>query len=231
MKPALILLPGLGADGASWQHQLEHLSDAAELTVLDLWACASRADMAEHVLRTAPERFALAGQSMGGWVAQDVAARAPERVTKLALLNTWARPDPALNEVQRDGVRRMKAGEFEPVVREHLPRILPAPALEDAALVGTLTAMAQRAGPEVVARQLQAMIDAYDSRACLPKVQCPTLVIAGREDMLFSLDEHKYITAQISGARLAIIENCGHVAALERPQAVTALLRYWLTYF
>ena len=74
-------------------------------------------------------------------------------------------------------------------------------------------------------------IDAYDSRACLPKVQCPTLVIAGRGDVLFSLDEHKFLAAQIPGARLAVIEDCGHAAPLERPQAVTALLRYWLTYF
>jgi pimeloyl-ACP methyl ester carboxylesterase len=90
--------------------------------------------------------------------------------------------------------------------------------------------MQRRAGPEVFARHIQAMVDAYDGRDLLPLIRCPTLVIAGRQDAIFPVAEHEFIAAQIAGARLAIIEDCGHGAPLERPQAVTALLRYWLTY-
>jgi pimeloyl-ACP methyl ester carboxylesterase len=215
MAQALILVPGLGADQASWQHQVEHLADIADMTVADLKKCGSRGEMADAVLQAAPERFALAGQSMGGWVAQEVAARAPERVTRLALLNTWARPDPEFNDKQRDVIRRIDAGQFSDVLDEHIPRILHPDRVKEKDLVKTI----------------QAMLNAYDSRDCLAKITVPTLVIAGRQDPIFSVEEHKFLAATIPGARMAIIEDCGHAAPLERPQAVTALLRYWLTYF
>lgn len=231
MAQALILVPGLGADAASWQHQVEHLADIAEMTVADLKKCASRGEMADAVLQAAPERFALAGQSMGGWVAQEVAARAPERVTRLALLNTWARPDPEFNEKQRDVIRRIEAGQFSDVLDEHIPRVLHPDRVKEKELVKTIQSMQKRAGPEVFARHIQAMLNAYDSRDCLAKITAPTLVIAGRQDSIFSVEEHKFLAATIPGARMAIIEDCGHAAPLERPQAVTALLRYWLTYF
>jgi pimeloyl-ACP methyl ester carboxylesterase len=100
-KPVLVLVPGLGADAGDWPHQIDHLADLADVTVADLRACASRSEMAEAVLNTVPGPFALAGHSMGGWVAQEAAARAPQRVTRLALLNTWARPDAAVIAAQR----------------------------------------------------------------------------------------------------------------------------------
>lgn len=231
MKPSLVLVPGLASDDACWKHQTENLQEIAEVTVADLSACTSRAEMADAILKAAPERFALAGNSMGGWAAQEVAAKAPARVTKLALIGTWARPDPDFNKFQREVIKQIKEGHFEEVCAEHIPKVLHPDRKTDKALVDVLKGMMKRAGPEVTARQIQAMVDDYDSRACLTAITCPTLIIAGRQDAFFSLEEHKFLAAQIAGARMAIIEDCGHAVQMERPHAVTALLRYWLTYF
>jgi pimeloyl-ACP methyl ester carboxylesterase len=91
--------------------------------------------------------------------------------------------------------------------------------------------MQDRAGPAVVARHIQAMIDRYDSTACLPRIACPTLVIAGRQDPLFPVAEHAFIARSVQNGRLAVVEDAGHAVQRERPQAVTAMTRYWLTYY
>jgi pimeloyl-ACP methyl ester carboxylesterase len=231
MKQALILIPGLASDGVSWQHQLDHLADRADLTVADLRACSSRAGMVEAVLRAAPPRFALAGQSMGGWVGMELAARAPERVVKLALLATWISPDPAFNEEQRAAIRRIQSGQFDQVCHDHARLVLLPAHRQDERLVSTIEAMLRRAGPEVLIRHIQAMIDDYDSRALLSKIRCPTLVLAARQDPLFSVAEHEALAAGIPGGKLAIVEDSGHAVHMEQPQAVTALLRYWLDHF
>jgi pimeloyl-ACP methyl ester carboxylesterase len=158
MRQTLVLVPGLGADEAAWRHQLDHLGDEADVRVADLRSCRSRHEMADAVLGSAPPRFALAGQSMGGWVAQEVAARAAERVTKLALLNTWARPDPAFNEVQRRSIDAIRAGRFEEELDAHLPRVFHPDHLANAELVRELRAMQRRAGPDVFAAHIEAMV-------------------------------------------------------------------------
>ncbi|MGH7335766.1 MAG: alpha/beta hydrolase [Candidatus Rokuibacteriota bacterium] len=165
MKPVLVLVPGLGADREAWRHQIDHLADIAEIRVVDLRPCASRAEMATVVLAAAREPFALAGQSMGGWVAQYAAAQAPERVNRLALLNTWGRPDPAFNDVQRQAIAEIRAGRFEETLDAHLPRVLHPSRLSDTQLVSALKTMQRRAGPDVFIRHIQAMVDDYDSRA------------------------------------------------------------------
>jgi pimeloyl-ACP methyl ester carboxylesterase len=231
VKQALVLVPGLASDAVCWQHQLDHLTDRVEIAVADFRACSSRAEMVEAVLRTAPPRFALAGQSMGGWVGMELAARAPERVVKLALLATWTNPDPAFNEEQRAAIHRIRAGQFDQVCRDHSRLILLPSHRQDEQLVSTIEAMLQRAGPEVMTRQIQAMIDDYGSRALLPKIRCPTLVLAARQDPLFSVPEHEAIAAGIPGSKLVVVEDSGHAVHMEQPQAVTALLRFWLDHF
>lgn len=204
---------------------------SAEITVVDLRDCSSQAEMADAVLAATRGQFAIAGQSMGGWVAQAVAARAPARVTKLALLNSWARPDPAFNRVQRRTIADIQSGGFEKALDEHLPRVLHEAHLRDAALVAELRAMQRRAGPDVFVRHIQAMIDAYDSTRWLAAIRCPTLVVAARQDAIFPLAEQRFIADTVASAHLAVIEDCGHGSPIEQPEAVTALMRYWLTYF
>jgi pimeloyl-ACP methyl ester carboxylesterase len=113
MNALLVLVPGLGADAGERAKQIDCLVDVAELTVADLGPCGSRTQMAEAILSAASGPFALAaGHSMGGWAAQEAAARAPHCVTRLALLNTWARPDPAAIVAQRRANRHDQSGAF-----------------------------------------------------------------------------------------------------------------------
>jgi pimeloyl-ACP methyl ester carboxylesterase len=228
-KPALVLVPGLGADAGDWPHQIDHLADVADVTVADVGPCASRAEMAEAVLSAAPGPFALGGHSMGGWAAQEAAARAPQRVTRLALLNTWARPDAAAIAKQRRAIEMIGQGRFEEFLDENLPGIVHPDRARDAGLLAALRAMWRRAGPEVFARHLRALVNDSDCRAFLSLIRCPTLVVAARQDAYFPVAEQEFLAAAVAGARLAVVEDCGHSSTLERPQAVTALLRDWLT--
>jgi pimeloyl-ACP methyl ester carboxylesterase len=228
-KAPLVLVPGLGADAGDWPYQIDHLADIAEITVADLRSCASRAQMGEVVLSATSGPFALAGHSMGGWAAQEAAARAPQRVTRLALLNTWARSDTAAIAAQRRAIAMISQGHFEEFLDKNLPRIVHPDRAGDAGLRAALKAMQRRAGPEVFARHLGALVNDADSRALLPLIRCPTLVVAARQDAYFSVEEHEFLAAVIAGARLAILEECGHSSTLEQPQAVTNLLRDWLT--
>jgi pimeloyl-ACP methyl ester carboxylesterase len=228
--PNLLLVPGLASDSECWRHQIDALTDAAQVSVVDLRTCRSRHEMADAVLADAPAKFILAGNSMGGWVAQEVAARAPDRVTSLILVATWTRADPAFNNKQREGIAEINEGRFEEVMRDHARSILHPKFQNDREILKALFDMQDRIGPETVARHIQAMIDSYETTSLLPEILAPTLVIAGRQDPLFSVEEHAFIARQVARGRLAIVEESGHVVQMEQPSAVTALMRYWIEY-
>lgn len=226
----LVLLPGMLSDEECFAHQIAHLADVADTSVVVLDQ-ESRAEMADHVLASAPERFAVAGISMGGWVAQEVAARAPQRVLKAALLNTWASPIPTdMATLFAEHMALARSGGFDQIATMAAARAFRPSSLEDQALVGAHRSMVERLGVEVYLRQMQAMSDPTDWRPTLGGIHCPTLVVHARQDAIYSLEEHREITRRIPGARLAIVEDCGHASTMEQPQAVTALLRMWLEY-
>lgn len=227
----LILLPGMPLDGALWEHQTRHLADVSEPTVGDLTGQEAMAALAAAVLAQAPPRFALAGLSMGGYVAFEILRQAPERVAKLALLDTSARPDtPEQTATRQDAVRLVGQGRLRQVVAAGLPRLVHPDRVGDAALVESVQAQAQRVGPDGYARQQTAIMNRPDSRPGLGAIACPTLVLCGRQDAITPPEVHEEIAGGIPGARLVLVEDCGHLSAMERPQAVTALLREWLLY-
>ncbi|MBK3772705.1 alpha/beta fold hydrolase [Azospirillum brasilense] len=227
----LILLPGMPLDAALWEHQTDHLADVAEPTVGDLTGHDSVTALAAALLAQAPERFALAGLSMGGYVAFEILRQAPERVAKLALLDTSARPDtPEQTATRQDAVRLVGQGRLRQVVAAGMPRLVHPDRTADAALVESVQAQAQRVGPDGYARQQTAIMNRPDSRPGLGAIACPTLVLCGRQDAVTPPVLHEEMAGSIPGARLALIEDCGHLSAMERPQAVTALLRQWLLY-
>jgi len=228
-REPLALLPGLLCDRALWAAQIEALSDLADCRVADFTSQDSIADMARSVLAMMPERFALAGLSMGGYVAFEVIRQAPERVTRLALLDTKASLDTPEQTSRRMGLIELaEKGDFKGVAPRLLPLFVHLLRLEDAALTAEITEMAQRVGRDAFLRQQKAILGRPDSLPTLVTIRCPTLVLCGREDALTPVDGHTEIAAGIADARLTIVEDCGHMATMERPEAVNAAMREWL---
>lgn len=225
----LVLLPGLLNDRRLFAHQTEALADIAAVTIADLTGADSIADLARHVLAHAPAgRFALAGLSMGGYVALELMRQASERVRGLALLGTTARPDTPASTENRHRLIELSATDLRAVTRALLPRLLHPAHLEDRAMTGTVHAMADSVGRAAFVRQQIAIMHRVDSRPHLAQIQCPTLVLCGREDVITPLDIHAEMAGAIPAARLVVLERCGHLSALEQPAAVTAALRAWL---
>jgi pimeloyl-ACP methyl ester carboxylesterase len=228
-KEPLILAPGLLCDQTLWAHQMKHLADIAEISVAETTEDEAISHMAERLLASAPERFALAGLSMGGYIAFEVMRRAPERVSKLALLDTAAEPDtPEKTKIRKGLIHIAEMGKFKGVSPRLLPMLIHKDRLGDAAFTATITDMAERVGKDVFIAQQKAIMGRADSRGSMKEIQVPTLVLCGREDELTSLGAHEAMAAAIPGARLCIIEECGHLSTMERPQAITALMRDWL---
>lgn len=228
-KTPLVLLPGLLCDGRLWAAQIAGLADVAYATVPDLTRDESFPAMAGRVLAEAPGRFALAGLSMGGYVAQEVVRQAPDRVTRLALLDTTARADtPEQSQRRRDLIALSARGQFRGVTPRLLPTLIHPDRLHDADLVATIVAMADAVGRDGFLRQETAILARADGRADLARIAVPTLVLCGREDLLTPLDRHQEMASLIPNARLVVIEHCGHMTTLERPGAVTAAMRAWL---
>lgn len=230
MRMPLVLLPGTLCDAALWSHQTAHLADSVTITIGDLTRDSAIAAMARRVLDTAPERFALAGLSLGGIVALAVMQHAPKRVTRLALLDTTPNPATAAQIAQwRRLIRLVEAGQFTDVVREEImPGLLHPARQPDQALTAAIRDMAERVGPAAYVRQLRALIDKPDSRALLAQIACPTLLLVGHQDAVCPVAIHVAMAGAIPNARLIVVEQCGHLSSMEQPQAVTAHLHAWL---
>lgn len=231
MKQPLVLLPGLLCDAALWEPQLSGLADIADFFVADLTEHETMKDMAAAVLRDAPwKEFALAGLSMGGYVAQEILRQAPQRVKKLALLDTRSRPEEPLETERRHQFIKLAQSErgFTPVTTRLLPFLLHPSRVKDAALVKVIREMAERIGVEAYVRQQTAIIARPDFRPGLAKIQCPTLVLCGRQDQLTPITDSEFIAGAIPGAKLVVMEDCGHMSTLERPDEVNRAMRKWL---
>jgi pimeloyl-ACP methyl ester carboxylesterase len=229
-KLPLVLLPGLLCTAALWNAQRAALCGTADVFVAALTGEDSMAGMAETVLASAPDRFALAGLSMGGYVALEVMRRAPGRVTKLALLDTSARADDPARTAEREELLALaRQGAFDAVLRRLLPLLIhPDRLAGDPALCEAVRGMAREVGPEAYLRQMKAIMGRPDSRRGLPEIRCPTLVLCGAEDARTPPELHEEMAASIPDARLVVVPHCGHLSTMERPDAVNAALSAWL---
>jgi pimeloyl-ACP methyl ester carboxylesterase len=231
-KQNLVLVPGLLCDDALWEHQSRYLSETADIKIADVTRSETIFGMAEAVLAKAPEKFALAGLSMGGYVSLEIMRRAPERVTKLALLDTSARSDTEEQSRRRHHfIQLTREGGFDEVISTLLSLFVHPDRMQDEQLCNNIKEMNRRVGPEIFMRHQAAIMGRPDSRNDLSKIKCPTLILCGRQDALTPLEVHEEMSSTIPKARLAIIEDCGHMTTMERPHAVTALLRDWLLYW
>lgn len=231
-RPALVLLPGSLCDGRVFGPQIAGLDRVVSITVGRVDADDTIAGIAARLLAAAPPRFALAGLSLGGIVAMEVIRQAPERVERLALIDTTpheetpgrrARREPEIAQARKEGVTAF----FE---REVFPHFLgdDDSAITRERLLEVTCAMAAEAGPEVFARQWRALRDRRDARAALARYAGPALVLCGTDDRLCPLDRHHEMANLMACARLVTIPGAGHLPTLERPDPVTAALRDWL---
>jgi pimeloyl-ACP methyl ester carboxylesterase len=228
-KIPLVLLPGLLCDAALWGPQVAALADIVEPWVADLSRDDSLSAMAQRVLAAAPARFALAGLSMGGYVAQEIMRQAPQRVTRLALLDTSARADTPERAAQRRGfIELVHKGHFKGITPRMLPVYLHPDHLKDEAIAGAVIGMAERIGKDAYLRQQQAIMDRPDGREDLKRITVPTLALCGRDDQATPYEVNAEIAALVRGATFVAIERCGHISTLEKPAEVNAAMRRWL---
>lgn len=220
-----ILLPGLVNDERVYAQVRAWLSDVADPRLGDLTSADTMAALADAVLATAPDRFALAGLSMGGYCALEIVHRAPQRVMALALIDTSARPDTEEARANRERqIGRAQLGEFAAVIDELLPKWVHPSRLDDGAVADVVRAMARDAGPALFERQQRAIMSRADSRPRLPAIACPTTVICGADDAIVPREIHEELAQGIPGARLHVVPDCGHLAPLERPADVASAL-------
>ena len=229
-KPLLLLLPGLMCDAAVWRAQINAFGAAYAVRIPDFSGLDSFDAMTEAALALADrESFALAGHSMGGRVAMQVAATAPDQVLRLALLDTGAHLPTADEADSRMAL--VETGEregIEAVVQAWLPPMLAPAHRGDRALWEEIAAMQRRAGVETLRRQQQALLSRHDGFAQLDTVKVPTAFITGALDGWSPPDQHRDMQAHVPGSTLTVIEDCGHMAPMEAPDAVNRALAQWL---
>ena len=224
-----LFIPGLLCSPRLYAEQIPALWRFGPVIVASHHHDDSLAASARRILDAAPPRFALAGLSMGGYLAFEVMRQAGQRVTRLALLNTSARPDTA-EQVQRrrDHVTMTQGGRFTEVVDILHQRLVRAAWGDDSALHHVIRQMADETGPEAFIRQQAAAMSRPDSRPGLPAISCPVLVVAGADDNITTTGHAAEIADGIPGAQLTVIPDCGHLSTLEQPAAVTQALVGWL---
>jgi len=226
----LLLVPGLLCSARLYAPQVTALWPLGPVTVADHRRDADVAAIAARILADAPPRFALAGLSMGGYVAFAMLRQAPERIVRLALLDTSARPDTPEQSAGRETFIAMaEAGQLAAVVDTLAPRFLHRDRRTDATLNRVIRDMAADTGVAAFVRQQRAIMTRPDSRPQLASIACPTLVLVGEGDELTPPSLAQEIAAGIAGARLVTVPACGHLSTIEQPEAVNAALAEWLS--
>ena len=207
---------------ALWPYGLVHVASTLEGSTI--------AQIASSILATAPPRFALVGLSMGGIISLEIMRQAPERVKRLALLDTSARADtPEQTELRRASIAQVKAGNFAAVLEQALKVGLRPAVWNNPELMQVYRRMGMTIGPQSFSRHQEAIIGRIDSRPSLSKIGVQTLVLVGDADQLTPPNLAREIAAAIPGARLVEVPECGHGSTLDRPQVVTHELIQWLT--
>jgi len=224
-----MLIPGLLDSARLYEQQLPQLWRLGPVMVADHTRDDSMGGIARRILANAPPRFALAGLSMGGYICFEILRQAAERVAKLALLDTSARADtPEASAMRRTQMALATGGRFAEMVEAQFIRLVSPARRDDARLRATNRRMAEEVGPEAFVRQQSAIMGRPDSRPGLASIACPTLVLVGEQDELTPPERAREMAAGIRGAHLVTVPDCGHLSALEQPDAVTGALREWL---
>jgi pimeloyl-ACP methyl ester carboxylesterase len=225
----ILLVPGLNCSARLYADQVPALWRFGPVQIADHTRADSMTAIAGGILNDAPRRFALIGLSMGGYIALEIVRQAPDRVAKLALLDTGARSDtPEQTERRHRLIGLTQAGRFAEVPDILFPLLVHRNRHGDAKLKEINRRMAQETGPEAFVCQQHAIMGRTDLRPSLPAIRCPTLVLIGDGDELTPLPLSQEMAAGIPGARLVIVPDSGHLSTLEQPDAVNKVLIDWL---
>jgi pimeloyl-ACP methyl ester carboxylesterase len=234
VKKPLLLVPGLLCDDAVWAYQAAALADIADVHVANNGDTDSLGALAESIIAHAPPRFALAGHSMGGRIALEVARRAPGRLLGLALLDTGYEELASGEAGEREAAGRYallamawREG-MRAMARNWLQGMVHSPRRSDEKLVESILQMFERRTPDLFALQIKALLERPDATSVLATLELPTLVLCGREDTWAPPSRHDAMAKMIRRSTLEVIPDCGHMSTLERPQAVNQAFRRWL---
>jgi pimeloyl-ACP methyl ester carboxylesterase len=229
MAETLVLIPGLACTSRLYEPQIAALSQGRTIVVADHTRDDSIRDIAARLLQDAPERFSLAGLSMGGYIALEVMRQAPERVERLALLDTSARPDtPEASQDRERMIALAEAGRFQDIHSKLWPRLVHPEHQADQALQDVVFGMMQETGADAYIRQQRAIMSRADSRPLLPGIEIPTLVLVGEGDAVTPPDIAREMAEMVEWASLVVIPESGHLSTLEQPERVNQALRLWL---
>lgn len=230
MAEPLLLIPGLMCTAALFEPQVTAFSDDRQVIVADHTGADDMHTIASQILAEAPPRFALAGLSMGVYLALEITSLAPDRVTRLALLDGKARPDTADELAARKGLLKMAdEGRYLNITYDILlSRLVAAGRSLEPELRDTIIQMATDTGVAVFRRQMAAIINRRNYLAELPNISCPTLVLTGEVDEITPPEYARETAGRIPHARLELIPGCGHLCTLEAPDTVNLAMRSWL---
>lgn len=234
-KTPLLLIPGLLCSPRLYAAQVAALQDRAEivvpdwrrapLAVWDTWESAAR----WIVDQMPPGKFAMAGLSLGGMLAVEIMQFAADRVTRLALLDTGMRSQNETERaIRRARIRLATEGHFKLVLGLQLSRFIPAYRLPDKGLVDEVMAMCNEIGVDIYRRQEELAAIRTDRRPDLPRIKCPTIVVCGRDDAATPLFLSEEMAKAIPAAALVVIEQCGHLITMEKPDETNEILKLWL---
>jgi pimeloyl-ACP methyl ester carboxylesterase len=225
----IVLVPGLNCSPRLYAPQMPHLWQTGPVLVANHTRDDTMAAIASRILAVAPPRFALAGLSMGGYIALEIVRQAAGRVDRLALLDTGARADPPeAQDVRKARMALAESGKFGEMIDAMWPALVHPSHRGDGGLKAEYLAMCHDVGPQAFVRQQQAIMARVDSRPLLPTIRCPTLVLVGAQDELTPPHLSDEMAAGVPGARLVKVADCGHMSTMEQPAAVTAALMEWL---
>ena len=226
----IVLVPGLNCSALLYAPQIPALWRFGPVTVADHTRDDNIPAIVRRILSTAPPRFALVGLSMGGYISFEIMRQAADRVLKLALLNTSARPEaPAQNGRRMRAIEKVKQGGFAEATDDSFYFFVHPDRHGDAVLKDVVMRMGEETGVDAYLRQQQAIMTRADSRPGLASIRCSTLVLVGAQDKGTTPEMAREIAAGIKGSRLVEVPDCGHLSTIERPEAVTKALVQWIT--
>lgn len=229
MTEPLVLLPGMMCDARLYWPQITDLSRDHAVMVAPITEGERIEEIASALLDALPVKFALAGLSMGGIVAMELLRRAPERITRIALMDTNPLAEtPQSAAAYEPMIIGARSGRLDEVMRGFMRPDYLAPGPGRMAVLAQVFAMAQDLGPEVMIRQVRALQRRRDQQPTLRRCKVPALVLCGAQDTLTPLKRHAFMAELIPYARLEVIEDAGHLPTLEAPEAVTRALRAWM---